>query len=99
MDLMSDTLHEEFQTILGKFHVGLMIYNAAIFGAGSFVDQDVDHHLRIVRVNVASAIQGVHSFSRRVKEQSRTSSRIILMSTTLGEQGSGYVASYSASKS
>jgi short-subunit dehydrogenase len=99
MDLMSDHVYEEVRSIFQRYDAGLRIYNAASFGPGSFVHQEIDRHLAMVKINAESVAKAVHLFTNRVKEQNRTSSGLILMSSTLGEQESGYVASYSANKS
>lgn len=98
MDLggSGDAVTSSFQTILEEHDVGLMIYNAAVFAKGNFAES-LEMQLLAVKVNVESVTRAVHAFASTSAPQ-RNSSGLILMSSTLGEKGSAYVSTYSASK-
>ena len=98
MNLIAEDVYEQFQNLFQSFDVGLMVYNAALYSPGSFLDLELDSHVQLSKLNMESTVKAVHAYARRVRDTGKNSSGLILMGSTLGEQGSGYVSSYSASK-
>lgn len=76
--------------------VGLLIYNAAYSPIGTFLEIDVEDHLKAVDVNVLGPLRMSHYFGRRFTQRGRGG--IILMSSMSGLQGTAMVANYAATK-
>jgi len=76
--------------------IGLIIYNAAYSPIGTFLDIDVEEHLKAVDVNVYGPLRLSHYFGRRFVERGKGG--IILMSSMSGFQGTAMVANYAATK-
>ena len=76
--------------------VGLLIYNAAYSPIGTFLEIDVEEHLKAVDVNVLGPLRMSHYFGRRFAQRGRGG--IILMSSMSGLQGTAMVANYAATK-
>ncbi|KPK15340.1 MAG: hypothetical protein AMJ62_09515 [Myxococcales bacterium SG8_38] len=76
--------------------VGLMVYNAAFSPIGTFLEIEVQEHLKAVDVNVLGPLRMTHYFGRRLVRRGRGG--IILMSSMSGLQGTAMVANYAATK-
>ena len=85
------------ESTFNDYNVGLMVYNAAAFKKGYFLD-NLNDHLLAVEVNVASLTRAVYAFGNAAKANVRKSSGIIIMSSTLGDKGAATISSYAASK-
>ena len=76
--------------------VDLLVNNAGIGGSGPFVRQDVDHHERIVRLNVLAPVRLAAAALPRMVERGRGG--IINVSSIAGVQPVPYLATYASSK-
>jgi short-subunit dehydrogenase len=97
LDLAGDDVTTTMQEIFDKHSVGLVVYNAAVFGMGSFTSS-LDTQLAAVSVNVESLTRTAHAFASAKRTQDRKSSGFVIMSSTLGDTGAAYVATYGATK-
>ncbi len=76
--------------------VGLFVYNAASVTPGGFLDVGIDDHLRSLDVNCRSLVLLAHAFGGPMVERRRGG--IVVMTSGAALAGSGYLASYHASK-
>jgi short-subunit dehydrogenase len=97
LDLASDDVTSTMQSVFDTHSIGLVIYNAAVFGMGKFTSS-LDRQLTGIRVNVESLTRTVHAFATAKAMADRKSSGLIIMSSTLGDTGAAYVATYGATK-
>ena len=96
LDLGSPDAVAGMTTATEGLDIGLMIYNAAYSPIGTFLDIDVEEHLKAVDVNVYGPLRLSHYFGRRFVERGKGG--IILMSSMSGFQGTAMVANYAATK-
>ncbi|MGB8222589.1 MAG: SDR family NAD(P)-dependent oxidoreductase [Polyangiales bacterium] len=96
MDLGSPDLVAAMNAATEALDVGLVIYNAAYSPIGTFLDGNVEDHLKAVDVNVRGPLMMSHYFGRRLVQ--RGNGGIILMSSMSGFQGTAMVANYAATK-
>lgn len=75
---------------------GMLIYNAALSHIGSFADHPVGGHCRAAVVNMITPLKLVHSLGTRMLDRERGA--VILISSMAGLQGSGFLATYAATK-
>ena len=97
LDLNGDDVTPAMQSIFEQHSVGLVVYNAAVFGAGKF-NSSLEMQLMAVKVNVESLTRTAHSFANADNTEARKSSGFLIMSSTLGDLGAAYVATYGATK-
>ena len=77
--------------------VGLLVYNAGSNpGAGRFLDQPLEDALFLIDLSCRAPARLAHHFGRRLRERGRGG--LILMSSLAGLSGSGYQATYAATK-
>jgi short-subunit dehydrogenase len=82
---------------LAALDVGLVVYNAALAPAGTFLEIPLDEQLAAIDANVRGPLALAHAFGRRMA--ARGAGGILLMSSLTAFQGSPYVATYGATKS
>jgi hypothetical protein len=75
---------------------GILVYNAALSHIGPFTDHPLEGHCQAARVNMITPMKLVHGMGGRMLDRGRGA--VILMSSMAGLQGSGYLATYSATK-
>jgi len=75
---------------------GMLIYNAALSHIGSFADHPAGDHCRAAVVNMITPLRLVHSLGNRMLDRGRGA--VILMSSMAGLQGSGFLATYAATR-
>eukprot|EP00804_Cyclotella_cryptica_P005955 CCRYP_000215-RA/>CCRYP_000215-RA protein AED:0.04 eAED:0.04 QI:74/1/1/1/1/1/2/341/299 len=97
LDLASDDVTPTMQSIFDTHSIGLVIYNAAVFGLGTFTSS-LELQLTGIRVNAESLTRTAHAFASATGTQGRKSSGLIIMSSTLGDTGGAYIATYGATK-
>jgi len=88
---------EVFDKVLCERDVGLVVYNAALFNNGDFLSS-LDYQIKGIKINVESVARAAYSFGSHIQGSTRNSSGLIIMSSSLGDTGSGYVATYGATK-
>ncbi len=84
------------ETVIGERTIHFLVYNAARSYIGPFLNQPVSEHLDIANVNMLTPIKILHHFGGRMVKEKRGG--IVLMSSLAGNQGSGFLATYAASK-
>lgn len=98
LDLTGPDVQSRAAEIVRARDYGLVIYNAgATHGIGLFADEPVDHALNLVRLNCTGPIAFAHPALRAMRERGKGG--LLLISSMSGMVGSGYVATYAASKS
>jgi short-subunit dehydrogenase len=97
LDLNGDDVTTTMQSIFEQHSIGLVVYNAAVFGLGEFTSS-LEQQLMGVKVNVESLTRTAHAYATATKTQTRQSSGFLIMSSTLGDTGASHVATYGATK-
>ena len=82
---------------LEDYNIGLLVCNAAISPIGSFFDQTIQEHEKILDLNCRAAVHLTRHFGNLMKQ--RKKGGIIFMSSLTAFQGSPVVAHYGATKS
>ena len=95
-DLASPHAWDAIRLIIADKTVGCLVYNAAASYIGPFLDQPVATHLHIAAVNINAPLEIIQGLAQPMIERGRGG--IILMSSLAGFQGSGFLATYAASK-
>jgi short-subunit dehydrogenase len=96
LDLGSPDVVSGMAAATESLDVGLTIYNAAYSPMGAFLDDEIEEHLKAVRINVHGPLLLSHYFGRRLV--ARGKGGIILMSSMSGFQGTAIIANYAATK-
>lgn len=76
--------------------VGLLVYNAALSVVGDFFDIDAEQHRQAVEVNALAPVVLAHRAGQAMRGRGRGG--LLLMSSMTGFWGTGWVATYSATK-
>jgi len=97
LDLARDDAAAVLEKELADLEIGLVVYNAALAPAGTFLEIPLDEQLASIDVNVRGPLTVAHRFGQRMA--SRGSGGILLMSSLTAFQGSPFVATYGATKS
>ena len=87
---------ERFAELAAQHEIGLGIANAAIGGVGPFLAEPLDAHRARLAVNCGGALSLCHALAPPMLARGRGG--LILLSSMAGLQGTGGVASYSATK-
>ena len=95
-DLSLPDATEQIKLLTTGRLINFMVYNAALSYIGPFQDNPVTEHLRIAAVNMLTPIGLIHHFGNQMLKQGRGG--IVLMSSLAGFQGSGFLATYAATK-
>lgn len=82
--------------LAGGRELGLGVFSAADQGVGAFLEEPVDRHLRRIEVNCSGAARFCHALGGSMRDRGRGG--LILLSSLAGFQGTGWVASYAATK-
>ena len=97
VDLTSPTLLADLAPVTDDLEIGLLIYNAgAVHGADLFVRRSLEDALGLVDLNCRGVTLLTHRFGRPMAERGRGG--IILMTSLSSAAGSGYTATYNATK-
>ena len=97
VDLTDPNAVDGIATQTEDLDVGLMIYNAGSNpGAGRFLDQSIDEAQFLVALSCRGPIALAHHFGGRLRSRQRGG--MILMSSMAGLSGSGFQATYAATK-
>jgi len=98
LDLTAVDLELQLDRLIAKHDIGLLIYNAgATHGAGLFLDEPMSYALNLVRLNCIGPVVLTHTIGRQLRARGRGG--IILLSSMSALAGTGYVATYAATKS
>ena len=96
IDLAAKDAAEKIITTLGDRTVDLFVYNAAASHIGPFLAANPATHLEIAAVNMLTPLALLRSLGEKMVGRRRGG--IILMSSVAGFQGSGFLATYAATK-
>jgi short-subunit dehydrogenase len=95
-DLSSPDAMQYLVNAVGDRKINCLVYNAASSYIGPFLGTPLSTHLNIAAVNIAGPLQLVYAFAGPMVVEKRGA--VILMSSLAGFQGSGFLATYAASK-
>ena len=95
-DLAAPDATQQIIDALGDMAIDFMVYNAALSYIGPYLATDLSTHSAIARVNMLTPMAMLHYFGGKMLEGRRGG--IVLMSSIAGFQGSGFLATYAATK-
>ena len=95
-DLAASDALKQLKTATEGQQINFLVYNAALSYIGHYLDHDVAEHERIADVNMVTPVKLLHYFGGKMVAQGRGG--VVMMSSLAGMQGSGYLASYAATK-
>lgn len=95
-DLAETNVLAQINTVIGSAHVNLFVYNAALPYIGPYLDLPAEEHIRISVVNMITPLKMVHHFGNKMMQAGKGG--IVLMTSLAGRQGSGFIATYAATK-
>jgi uncharacterized protein len=95
-DLAAPDATGQIRDVIGDIMINFMVYNAAISYIGPYIENPVSEHMHIAEVNMLTPMKMIHHFGSRMLDVKRGG--IILMSSLAGNQGSGFLATYAATK-
>ncbi|MDX1648572.1 MAG: SDR family NAD(P)-dependent oxidoreductase [Myxococcota bacterium] len=96
LDLADPAAAARLEEVAQGRTLGLVVCSAAVSLVGPFLDAPLARHLEAVGVNCAGAVRACHVLGTRLAAQGRGG--VVLLSSLAGFQGTGFVASYAASK-
>jgi uncharacterized protein len=95
-DLSAADAVRQITGVIGDLPIDFLVYNAAQSYIGPYLATEVSTHNGIAAVNMLTPLSILHYFGGKMVEQRRGG--IVIMSSIAGFQGSGYLASYAATK-
>jgi uncharacterized protein len=95
-DLTAPDATGQIRDVIGDMKINFLVYNAALSYIGPYLDNPVSEHIRIAEVNMLTPLKMLHHFGNRMMDEKRGG--IVLMSSLAGNQGSGFLATYAATK-
>ena len=104
-DLSRGDAVQQINNAIGDLPVDFLVYNAAMSYIGPYLATDLSTHNGIAAVNMLTPLSILHYFGGKMVERRRGSKMverrkggIVIMSSIAGFQGSGYLATYAATK-
>lgn len=97
LDLGERATGGALRDLAGQHEIGLAVACAAIGGVGPFLSEPLDAHRARLAVNCGGALSIAHALAPPMVERGRGG--LIFFSSMAGLQGTGWVASYAATKS
>jgi uncharacterized protein len=95
-DLADPEAIERIVRALDGQEIHLLVYNAALSYIGPFLNKAVEDHERIMQVNMTTLLKMVHHFGGQMVNRGKGG--MVLMSSLAGQQGSGFLSTYAATK-
>ena len=95
-DLAAPDVLQQIKAAIGDKQIDFLVYNAALSYIGPYLATDIFTHQNIASVNMLSPIALVYYFGGKMVESGKGG--VVLMSSIAGFQGSGYLATYAATK-
>jgi short-subunit dehydrogenase len=95
-DLADADATQQIIKAIGDMPVDFMVYNAALSYIGPYLATELSTHEDIAKVNMLTPMAMLHYFGRKMAE--RAKGGIVIMASIAGFQGSGYLATYAATK-
>jgi short-subunit dehydrogenase len=96
LDLGADEATRRLEEAAEAHPPGLVVVPAAVSLVGPFLDTPLARHLEAVRVNCAGVLRACHVLGARLAAQGRGG--LVLLTSLAGFQGTGFVATYAATK-
>jgi short-subunit dehydrogenase len=81
---------------IGDMMINFLVYNAALSYIGPYLDSPISDHVDITGVNMITPLKMLYYFGGRMVQKNKGG--IVLMSSIAGNQGSGFLATYAATK-
>jgi short-subunit dehydrogenase len=95
-DLSDENATEQIAAAIDGIEIDFLVYNAALSYIGPYLATNAATHAAIGAVNMLTPMAMVHYFGQLMVERKRGG--IVLMSSIAGFQGSGFLATYAATK-
>ncbi len=95
-DLSDEGAAEIVTASLDGAEPSIVVYNAALSHIGPFIEHPAEDHCQAARVNMITPMKLAHSLGGKMLERGKGA--VILMSSMAGLQGSGFLATYAATK-
>jgi uncharacterized protein len=95
-DLSEENSAEKILHEIGHKEVHFLVYNAAQSFIGPFLNAATEDHLKAIATNSITLMKLVHSMGTKMIENRKGG--IVIMSSLAGFQGSGFLATYAATK-
>ena len=96
IDLSLPDAMEKIRTGIGDRQVNFLVYNAAQSYIGPYLSNPVTRHLQMAETNMIMPMKMLHHFGGEMIKNKKGG--VVLMSSIAGNQGSGYLATYAATK-
>ncbi|PUZ19430.1 hypothetical protein GA0116948_1273 [Chitinophaga costaii] len=95
-DLAAPDATQQIIHVIGDTAIDFLVYNAALSFIGPYLSTGPSTHLDIAAVNVQTPLALLHYFGGKMVARRRGG--IVMMASLAGFQGSGFLATYGASK-
>ena len=95
-DLSTADAVQQIDDAIGDLPIDFLVYNAAMSYIGPYLATDLSTHNGIAAVNMLTPLSVLHYFGGKMVERRRGG--IVIMASIAGFQGSGYLATYAATK-
>ena len=95
-DLAGGDATNQIINAVGSKPVGFLVYNAALSHIGPYLAAGLATHQDIAKVNMLTPMAMLHHFGGKMVERGKGG--VVLMASIAGFQGSGYLATYAATK-
>jgi uncharacterized protein len=95
-DLAATDATQQIIDAIGDTQIDFLVYNAALSHIGPYLSTGLSTHEDIAAVNMLTPLAMLHYFGGKMLE--RKKGGIVLMSSLAGFQGSGFLATYAATK-
>ena len=95
-DLADANAVQQLQTALAGKTIDVLVYNAALSYIGPFEKDSIAHQNQIAQANMVTPMNLLHTCSEPMLKKGKGA--IILMASLAGFQGSGFLATYAATK-
>jgi short-subunit dehydrogenase len=95
-DLADDDATQRIIQAVDDKSIDFLVYNAALSYIGPYTETRLETHTNIAKVNMITQMALVYHFGGKMVERGKGG--IVIMSSIAGFQGSGYLATYAATK-
>ncbi len=95
-DLSENNAAQTIKEAINDKEINLLVYNAALSYIGRFEQNSIEYHNKIAYTNMITPMNMLHIFGESMLNNG--SGALIIMASLAGFQGSGYLATYAATK-